>query len=43
MKLTVKDICSFPQLEKMRLIAGRGGLDKQVVHCGILDLSLIHI
>ena len=21
----------------MRLIAGRGGLDKQVVHCGILD------
>lgn len=37
MKLTVKDICSFPQLEKMRLIAGRGGLDKQVVHCGILD------
>ncbi len=37
MKLTVQDISSFPILEKMQLIAGKGGLKKPVVHCGILD------
>ena len=37
MKLTVQDIYNFPILEKMQLIAGKGGLKKAVIHCGILD------
>lgn len=37
MKLTVNDIKNFPILEKLELIAGKGGLNKPVVHCGILD------
>lgn len=37
MKLTVQDIFNFPELEKLTLIAGSGGLKKEVVHCGILD------
>lgn len=37
MKLTVQDISNFPILEKLTLIAGKGGLKKPVIHCGILD------
>lgn len=37
MKLTVQDISNFPQLAKLELVAGRGGLKKHVNHCGILD------
>ena len=37
MKLTVRDISNFPELSKLTLIAGRGGLAKTVTHCGILD------
>lgn len=37
MKLTVRDISNFPELSKLTLIAGRGGLAKNVTHCGILD------
>ena len=37
MKLTVQDIFNFPELSKLTLIAGRGGLKKNVSHCGILD------
>ena len=37
MKLTVNDIKNFPILEKLELIAGKGGLNKPVVHCGSLD------
>lgn len=37
MKLYVQDICNFPELNKMTLIAGEGGLKKEVKHCGILD------
>ncbi len=37
MKLTVYDLKSFPQLKKMELIAGSGGLGKEITHCGILD------
>lgn len=37
MKLTVQDIFNFPELSKLTLVAGRGGLKKEVAHCGILD------
>lgn len=37
MKLTVQDIYNFPELDKLTLIAGHGGLKNQVTHCGILD------
>lgn len=37
MKLTVGNIYAFPMLNKLTLIAGEGGLGKEVVHCGILD------
>lgn len=37
MKLTVQDIYNFPILEKVQLVAGKGGLKKPVIHCGILD------
>lgn len=37
MKLYVQDIYNFPELSKMTLIAGEGGLKKEVKHCGILD------
>ena len=37
MKLTVRDISNFPELSKLTLIAGRGGLKKTITHCGILD------
>ena len=37
MKLTINDICNFPELNKLVLIAGAGGLNNEVEHCGILD------
>lgn len=37
MKLYVQDIYNFPELSKMTLLAGEGGLKKEVRHCGILD------
>lgn len=37
MKLHVQDIYNFPELNKLTLIAGEGGLKKEVKHCGILD------
>lgn len=37
MKLHVQDIYNFPELSKLALIAGGGGLKKEVKHCGILD------
>ncbi len=37
MKLTINDVRNFPQLKKMTLIAGEGGLNREVTHCGILD------
>lgn len=37
MKLTVRDISNFSELSQLTLIAGRGGLAKNVTHCGILD------
>lgn len=37
MKLTVRDVSNFPELSKLTLIAGRGGLKKAITHCGILD------
>ncbi|NCB41151.1 MAG: PucR family transcriptional regulator [Clostridia bacterium] len=37
MKLYVQDIYNFPELSKLTLIAGEGGLKKEVKHCGILD------
>ena len=37
MKLYVQDVYNFPELSKMTLIAGEGGLKKEVKHCGILD------
>lgn len=37
MKLTVRDVSNFPELSKLTLIAGRGGLKKAIIHCGILD------
>ncbi len=37
MKLTVRDVSNFPELSKLTLIAGRGGLGKVITHCGILD------
>ncbi len=37
MKLTVQDISNFPILDKLQLVAGKGGLKKPVIHCGILD------
>lgn len=37
MKLYVQDIYNFPELNKLTLIAGEGGLKKEVKHCGILD------
>lgn len=37
MKLTVQDIFNFTELNKLTLVAGRGGLKNKVSHCGILD------
>ncbi len=37
MKLTVEDVYHFPELSKMTLIAGKGGLKNEIRHCGILD------
>lgn len=37
MKLTVRDVSNFPELSKLTLVAGRGGLGKVITHCGILD------
>ena len=37
MKLTVQDVSNFQILDKLQLIAGKGGLKKAVTHCGILD------
>ena len=37
MKLYVQDIYNFPELNKLTLIAGKGGLKKEVRQCGLLD------
>ena len=37
MRLTIQDITNFPILDKLHLVAGKGGLKNPVTHCGILD------
>lgn len=40
MRLTVSDILGFDRFRGLRLIAGRGGLERAVSGCGILDYEL---
>ena len=41
MKVTVEDISNFPEFADLKLIAGRGGLNKPVEKCGILDYEFV--
>ena len=41
MKVTVEDISNFPEFADLKLIAGRGGLNKPVERCGILDYEFV--
>lgn len=41
MKVTVEDICNFPEFANLKLIAGRGGLNNAVERCGILDYEFV--
>ena len=41
MRITVEDICNFPEFSNLRIIAGRGGLDNVVERCGILDYEFV--
>lgn len=41
MKVTVEDISNFPEFADLKLIAGRGGLNKAVEKCGILDYEFV--
>ncbi len=41
MKVTVEDICNFPELPGLKVIAGKGGLNNSVERCGILDYEFV--
>lgn len=41
MKVTVEDISNFPEFADLKLIAGRGGLNRAVEKCGILDYEFV--
>lgn len=41
MKVTVEDICNFPEFTNLRVVAGRGGLNNPVERCGILDYEFV--
>lgn len=41
MKVTVEDICNFPEFTNLKLVAGRGGLNNAVDRCGILDYEFV--
>lgn len=41
MRLTVEDICNFPELKGLKLIAGKGGSNNIVERCGILDYEFV--
>lgn len=41
MKLTVEDICNFPELKGLKIIAGKGGSNNIVERCGILDYEFV--
>lgn len=41
MKVTVEDICNFPEFSNLKVIAGRGGLNNTVERCGILDYEFV--
>ena len=41
MRITVEDICNFPEFSNLRIIAGRGGLDNVVERCRILDYEFV--
>lgn len=41
MKLTVEDVCNFPEFPDLRVIAGKGGLNNVIDRCGILDYEFV--
>lgn len=41
MKVTVEDICNFPEFSNLKLVAGKGGLNNTVDRCGILDYEFV--
>lgn len=41
MKVTVEDICNFPEFSNLKLVAGKGGLNNPVDRCGILDYEFV--
>mgnify|MGYP006992088133 CR=1 FL=1 len=41
MKVTVEDICNFPEFTNLKVIAGRGGLINPIERCGILDYEFV--
>lgn len=41
MKVTVEDICNFPEFTNLKLVAGKGGLNNTVDRCGILDYEFV--
>lgn len=41
MKVTVEDICNFPEFTNLKVIAGRGGLNNPIERCGILDYEFV--
>ena len=41
MKVTVEDVCNFPEFTNLKLIAGTGGLNNDVECCGILDYEFV--
>ncbi len=41
MKVTVEDICNFPEFSNLKVIAGKGGLNNPVERCGVLDYEFV--
>lgn len=41
MKVTVEDICNFPEFTNLKLIAGKEGINNVVEKCGILDYEFV--
>ena len=41
MALTVEKILTLPALRKLKLIAGRGGLERDIVSAGIVDYEFV--
>ena len=41
MKVTVEDICNFPEFTNLKVIAGKGGLNNPIERCGILDYEFV--